>query len=301
MRSYRFPAMGTEVQVLLPAERGAGITSVRELFADWEATLTRFSAESELSRLNARTGEPVAVGALLFEVVSASVEAARATGGVFDPTLLRQLVRIGYARSFDRMPRDVEPIAGLPVRGGGWESIALDRGSRTITLPPGCTLDLGGIAKGMAVDASLALLDESGIAPALVCAGGDLAVRGLPAGLRAWSVLVGGDPGGQVVPLVRGALATSGVARRSWSQGGVRRHHLVDPLTGEPAESDLREVTVAAESCRVAEVAATACFVLGSRRGSRVLNGHGLAGLLTYGDGVQEAVGAWPSLLPDAA
>ena len=116
--------MGTEVQVLLPDEHGEAITPVRELFADWEATLSRFLADSELSRLNARAGEPVAVSALLFEVVSESVDAAIATGGAFDPTLLRQLVRIGYSRPFERMPRRVEPVAGLSVRGGGWRSIA---------------------------------------------------------------------------------------------------------------------------------------------------------------------------------
>ena len=301
MRSYRLSAMGTEVQVLLPDEHGEAITPVRELFADWEATLSRFLVDSELSRLNARAGEPVAVSALLFEVISESVDAAIATDGAFDPTLLRQLVRIGYSRSFERMPRQVEPIAGLSVRGGGWRSITLDSSSRTVALPVGCALDFGGIAKGMAVDAALELLDGRGVAPALVSAGGDLSVRGLPAGLRSWPVLVREDPAGQVVPLVRGALATSGVARRSWLQGGARRHHLVDPATGESAENDLREVTVAAESCKMAEVAATASFVLGSRLGSDLLSRHRLAGRYTYRDGTQRTVGAWPSLLPDAA
>lgn len=301
MRSHRFLAMGTEVQVLLPEEHAEAITPVRELFADWEATLSRFLVDSELSRLNARTGEPVAVSALLFEVVSESLDAAIATDGAFDPTLLRQLVRIGYSRSFERMPPQAEPVAGLDMRGGGWRSIALDTSSRTVALPVGCALDFGGIAKGMAVDAALRLLDGRGAAPALVSAGGDLSVRGLPAGLRSWSVLVGENPAGQVVPLVRGALATSGVARRSWLQGGARRHHLIDPATGESAENDLREVTVAAESCKMAEVAATASFVLGSHFGSDLLSRHRLAGRLTYRDGTQRTVGDWPSLLPDAA
>lgn len=301
MRSHRFLAMGTEVQVLLPEEHAEAITPVRELFADWEATLSRFLVDSELSRLNARTGEPVAVSALLFEVVSESLDAAIATDGAFDPTLLRQLVRIGYSRSFERMPPQAEPVAGLDMRGGGWRSIALDTSSRTVALPVGCALDFGGIAKGMAVDAALRLLDGRGAAPALVSAGGDLSVRGLPAGLRSWSVLVGENPAGQIVPLVRGALATSGVARRSWLQGGARRHHLIDPATGESAENDLREVTVAAESCKMAEVAATASFVLGSHFGSDLLSRHRLAGRLTYRDGTQRTVGDWPSLLPDAA
>jgi thiamine biosynthesis lipoprotein len=301
MRSYRFAAMGTDVHVVLPEASGEAITPLRELFASWEATLSRFRPNSELSRLNARSGEPVVVSPVLFEVVSASVEGARATDGAFDPTLLRQLVRIGYSEPFDQMHHDATPVAGFCVRGGGWQWIELDRRSRTITVPIGSALDFGGIAKGMAVDAALELLDRRGDTPALVCAGGDLSVRGLPVRHRSWPVLVGDDPAGQVVALVRGALATSGIARRSWLQGGRRRHHLIDPATGESAENELREVTVAAENCRTAEVAATAAFVLGADLGSELLARKRLAGRFAYRDGAQSTVGAWPSLLPDAA
>ena len=293
--------MGTELHVLLPADRGDAITLVRELFANWEARLSRFLPESELSRLNARSGEPVVVSRLLFDVVSAGVEAACSTDGAFDPTLLRQLVRIGYAEPFVRMPCSTEPSRRSAEEGGSWRRIVLDPRTCAITLPTGCALDLGGIAKGMAVDAALEVLRSRGIAAALVSAGGDLAVRGLPDAARAWSVLAGDEPKGQIVPLVRGALATSGVARRSWQQGRIPRHHLIDPRTGEPAESGLREVTVAASSCKAAEVAATASFVLGPRLGADFLSRYRLAGRLTRDDGMQLTVGPWPSLLPDAA
>lgn len=132
-------------------------------------------------------------------------------------------------------------------------------------------------------------------------AGGDLAVRGAPPSAGSWTVVVGDDPTGRVVPLERGALATSGVARRSWDQEGMRRHHLVDSTTGEPASSGLREVTVAAGSCKVAEVAATASFVLGAEAGSELLRHHGLAGCLTRDDGSDLVVGRWPSPLESAA
>jgi thiamine biosynthesis lipoprotein len=301
MRSYRFPAMGTEVHVLLPADRGGAITPVRELFADWEARLSRFLPDSELSQLNARASERVVVSSLLFGVVTACVDAARATGGAFDPTLLRQLVRIGYAEPFSRMPPSAEPAPGSAEGGGRWRSIVLDPGSRAVTLPAGCALDLGGIAKGMAVDTALDMLGRRSVAAALVSAGGDLAVRGLPTGARAWPVLVGDDLEGEIVPLVRGALATSGVARRSWSQAGIPRHHLVDPRTGEPVESSLSEVTVAAPTCKMAEVGATASFVLGPDLGAELLRRHGLAGRLTRDDGSRLTVGPWPSSVPNAA
>ena len=78
----------------------------------------------------------------------------------------------------------------------------------------------------------------------------------------------------------------------------MHRHHLIDPLTGEPADNDLEEVTVAAASCRAAEVAATACFVLGSRLGPDLLTRYGFAGRLTYRDGARRTVGIWPSPVP---
>ena len=94
--------------------------------------------------------------------------------------------------------------------------------------------------------------------------------------------------------LVRGALATSGTARRRWRQGDVTRHHLVDPDTGEPAARGLHEVTVVGGTCRVAEVGATAAFVAGPSLGPRVLEQLGLAGLLVTDAGRQIRVGRWP-------
>ena len=168
--------MGTRVHVLLPERHQAAVLAVRELFANWELRLSRFLPDSELSRLNARAGQPVAVSRLLFRVAGVAVEAARATEGAFDPVLGSQQVRIGYDRSFDEMPR-VGPAAKAPATAGGaWRDAVLDEPSRTITLPQGCALDLGGIAKGMAVDAAIDLLGSRGVDGALVSAGGDLAV-----------------------------------------------------------------------------------------------------------------------------
>lgn len=301
MRSFRFAGMGTDVHVLLPERRTDGIGLVRDLFDDWEARLSRFRPDSELSRLNARAGEPVVASDVLFDVVSAGVVAARATDGLFDPTLLRQLVRIGYSESFVRNRPLAAPARGTPEPGGAWRNIVLDRRTRTVVVPPRCALDLGGIAKGMAVDAALELLERRGVAAALVSAGGDLAVLGLPPDGRTWPVLIGDYEDSEVVALSRGALATSGVARRAWLQGGVPRHHLLDPRTGDPVTSDLREVTVAAGTCKLAEVAATVCFSLGSRLAREFIVSNRLASRLTREDGTRLAVGTWPAWVRDAA
>ena len=302
MSSHRFRAMGSEIQLLVSDRLTREATqAVEALFAEWEEALSRFRPLSELSRLNASAGTPMRVGPILLGAVEAALEAARATGGLFDPTLRHELVRIGYDRSFEEIGHARGRVA-RPRGGGAWRRIAVDRAAGVVTLPPGGELDLGGIAKGMAVDASLDLLARLGIDAALVSAGGDLAVRGLPPGAGAWSVLVGSDPNGPVVPLVRGALATSGIARRHWRQGAIERHHLVDPETGEPAASGLREVTVAGGTCRIAEAGSTAAFVAGPRLAPGVVERLGLAGLLVTNAGAQIRVGRWPSYdLPHAA
>jgi thiamine biosynthesis lipoprotein len=240
MSREEFRAMGTAIFVLLPEGQVVqGLEIVRSLFADWEQTLSRFLAESELSRLNWQAGKPVAVSDLLYNVLVTALNAAQATGGVYDPAMLEQLEQLGYDRTFDELPevRFGFTFPGEP--GGGWRGIRVDPGRRRVTLPAGIKLDFGGIAKGMAVDAALEELRLNGIETALVNAGGDLAVLGLPPDSHSWPIAVPGRDQYWTLPLHHGAIATSGIARRHWWQGNTLQHHLLDPRTGLPARSDL--------------------------------------------------------------
>lgn len=287
--------MGTTISLLLPeAQSEEGTQIVQDLFAFWEQTLSRFLPESELSLLNASSGTPVVVSDLLCAVLKVALDAAQTTQGVYDPTLLRQMVRIGYDRTFDNLP-SVQPATSITISpGGGWRDVRLDEIKRTVTLPPGVGLDFGGIAKGMAVDEAVKNLRQAGIEIALVNAGGDLAVLGVPEVERQWPIAVPGRRQSWNIPLQRGAMATSGVARRRWKQGGQPRHHLVDPRTGTSAQSGLWSVTVVAATCEQAEVGAKVAFILGKKRGADFLCTHGLAGLLVGEDGTWEAVPPWP-------
>ena len=287
--------MGTTISLLLPenqAEQGTRI--VRDLFAEWEQALSRFIPDSELSRLNQAAGTPVAVSDLLYGVLATALTAARATEGVFDPAMLDQLEKIGYDRTFDDIrASDFDPIIpGEP--GGRWRGIKVNPIYREVTLPAGIKLDFGGIAKGMAVDAALERLSENGISPALVNAGGDLAVLGLPPNADTWFIAVPGKESYWSLPLHHGAVATSGIAHRHWRQGNTLRHHLLDPRTGLPAQSDLWSVTVVADRCEQAEVAAKVAFILGSRQGADFLRKYRIAGLFVREDGTWETVEPWP-------
>jgi thiamine biosynthesis lipoprotein len=287
--------MGTSVDVLVPVSAGGLVRRVEALFSSWHATLTRFSPDSELSRLNASAGRPVRVSDLLLEVADAALGAAAETNGIFDPTLLHEINALGYDRTFDEVrSRDASSAASTTPAGSrtrGWPDVRVDRTRRTITLPTGLGLDLGGIAKGMAVDAALALLAGAGCQTAAVDAGGDLAVIGSTG--TGWPLRVELPSGWRTISIVGGALATSGISRRRWRMGDAQMHHLLDPRTGAPAVTDLWSVTVAAGTCREAEVASTTAFVLGPDAGVPWLAERGRDGLFVFQDGRQIEAGPW--------
>jgi FAD:protein FMN transferase len=295
MGREEFQAMGTTISMLLPENQvELGVEVVRTLFSEWEQALSRFLPESELSQLNQHAGTPVAVSNLLYAVLATTLTAAQATGGVYDPALLEQLERLGYDRTFDDLPINrFDPIIpGEP--GGRWRGIKVDPIRRQVTLPAGIKLDFGGIAKGMAVDVALENLYRSGISSAMVNAGGDLSVLGLPPSDEQWQVAVPGQKQYWTIPLHHGAIATSGIAHRHWQQGNLLRHHILDPRTGLPAQSDLWSVTVVADRCEQAEVAAKVAFILGSKSGADFLHKHRIAGLFVHEDGTWETVDPWP-------
>ena len=294
MERKEFRAMGTTISLLLPEQQSElGLQIVQTLFAEWEQTLSRFLPESELSRLNQQAGKSVAVSDLLYTVLATALTAAQATEGVYDPAMLEQLVQVGYDRTFEELPaaRFAPLLPGEP--GGGWRGIRIDTIRRRVTLPVGVKLDFGGIAKGMAVDAALTQLSKRDIHSAMVNAGGDLAVLGFPPGAEQWQVAVPGRERYWSLPLHTGAIATSGIARRHWLQGNILQHHLLDPRTGLSAQSDLWSVTVVADKCEQAEVAAKVAFILGSQQGNFFLKKHHIAGLLVRNDATWETVEPW--------
>ncbi len=250
MERRSFPAMGTQVELLLDTEPSTesrhALDRAEAEFERLEALLSRFRPDSELWALNRRGA--LEAGPELVDVTRLALEARERTDGLFDPTVHDALVAAGYDRTFDEVVADGPPPG--PQRCGG--GVRVD-GSR-IELERGFCLDLGGIAKGYAVDRAARML--VGTAPCLVNAGGDLACYGRP-----WPVGVETSDGRVTLELDRGAIATSGRDRRRWRRGGTEAHHLIDPATGAPAGGDFLRVTVVANTAVEAEVLAKAIFL----------------------------------------
>lgn len=247
--------MATRVGVHALAEPGAEdetrerIAACMEWFKEVETRLTRFNDSSELQRLNAAAGSWRVVSPLLFDALAEAVQAALASDGLFDPTLLALMEALGYDRDFSAIRhQEIAPSAQTLWVGdgeaapGGWRAIELDATRRRVRLPFGVRIDLGGIAKGWAADVAL----ERFFAPtdhALINVGGDIRVRGGPEEGALWPVGLGtseeslsADPQSlPVVTLGAGGLAVSGAVERWWYRNGTRQHHLINPQTGRPA------------------------------------------------------------------
>ncbi|HEX7102635.1 MAG TPA: FAD:protein FMN transferase [Nitrolancea sp.] len=269
--SYRhaFPSMGSTVEILLVSHNAAeqeALTTfglAERLAAEWERTFSRFTPESEISRLNARAGRPVPVSELLYAAIEIALDGSRLTGGLFDPTILRALAGLGYDRTFDEIADDGRQWLS-PTPAPGIAGIRLGPEQRVVTLPSNTHIDLGGVVKGLYVD----MLAGSGSwVGGAISAGGDLRVWGIPPTGDRWIIGVedADDPSRDAAQLHldRGAVATSGTNRRAWRRGGVLLHHLIDPRTGLPAERGIRTASVFGATAVQAEIAATALVVGG--------------------------------------
>jgi thiamine biosynthesis lipoprotein len=270
--------MGTEIEVLMESddEEPALFEAAEAEFERLESLFSRFRPESELSRLNESGRQPVSPE--LFEVLELALAGREATGGRFDPTVHDAIVAVGYDRTFEDIEGTSSPLPARPCGG----EVILDAGRRVVELAPEVSLDLGGIAKGYSADRVCALL--SGHGSCLVNAGGDLAIHGL-LGDQPWPVAVALPNGSFTVTLASGALATSGTDSRAWLQAGRPRHHLIDPRTGEPSETDLVRVTAAGSTAVEAEIWAKALLLAGEREAAAEAAARGIPCVLATRDG----------------
>ncbi len=290
--SHEFRAMGSHMLAVYDGDAqqvNPLLAQVPQWFEEWEQIFSRFRPDSELSRLNQGAGREVPVSPTFWEVLQLALDAANQSGGLVTPATLDALVAAGYDRTFDDVlasgaGRDV--VTSKPVP--NWREIRLDPRKRTVLLPPGVRLDLGGIVKGWAADQAAARLGRNG--PALVDAGGDIAVSGPLRDGSPWPIGVADPhaPDQQIALLAikTGGVATSGRDYRRWRQNGKEAHHIIDPRTGQPAQTDVLSATVIGPSAAQAEVAAKAALILGSREGLRWLQARPeYAGLLALDNG----------------
>ena len=267
-----------------PADAAAAAAMAQRALLAWHRRFSRFTFDSELSRLNDNPAATVAVSPLMRRVVESALRAARDTGGLVDVTLADEIERAGYAGHLAGRGTDLRGALALapprapasPRPDARWRLINVNAGAGTITRPPGLRIDVGGIAKGVFADELAALLD--GFDAYVVDCAGDLRVggrAGLARPVHVTDPFAGARAG--TFEIAAGAVATSGIGRRSWTTSDGRpAHHLLDPHTGAPVFSGIVQATALSPTAAQAEVLAKAAILSGPARAAEGLSHGGL-------------------------
>jgi thiamine biosynthesis lipoprotein len=268
--------MGTSVSAELwtddPVKGQALIDKVLAEMRRIDALMSTYKDTSELSRVNRLAAQqPVAVDRELFDLIGKALHYSEVTHGAFDITY----ASVGYLYDFrhDKRPTPEQLTALQPDI--NWHFVQLDPVHHTVRfLHRDVRIDLGGIAKGYAVDRCIDLLLDAGIRDAMVSAGGDTRVIGDHHG-HPWNVGIR-DPRRRnglvsIIPLENTAISTSGDYERFFDDHGVRYHHIIDPATGDSARR-LHSASIIAARATDTDALSTSVFVLGVRKGLELVN-----------------------------
>jgi thiamine biosynthesis lipoprotein len=281
--------MGTMFKIILyapsEAEAGRAAKAAFERIVVLDGMMSDYRPTSELMQLCQKAGgASVHVSEPLFYVLARAQEVSRLSGGAFDVTV-GPVVRLWRrARKTEQLP-DPQKLARARAL-VGYQNIRLDEKNRTVQLlKPGMQVDLGGIAKGYSADEALRVLEEYGVARALVAAGGDIAVSGPPPDAEGWKIGIAPleDPNAKpsrYLLLHDAAVSTSGDAEQYVEINGKRYSHIVDPRTGMGLVGR-ESVTVVAQHGIMADSLTKVVSVLGPVRGLAILESlDGVAALV---------------------
>jgi thiamine biosynthesis lipoprotein len=260
-----------------------------------EARWSRFLSDSEISRLNEAGGRGVAVSLETMLLVERAIEGWQISSRRFDPTVLGDVIRAGYDRTFSELGPHC--TTGSMLR-PGCDGIVVDRVNGTVRLPIGVGFDPGGIGKGLGADLVVAELRAAGADGVCVNLGGDVRLAGAAPRGDSWRVGIEHDliPGlAATIPLRDGAVATSTTTRRVWQTAAGPRHHLLDPASGQPSTTGTVAVSVVAAEGWLAEVLTKVVVVDDLPSALRVVTAVGAEAIVLTADGRRHAT---PALRP---
>lgn len=279
-----FRAMGCQVNVWLETDKDGNelLQQVPGWIEPVEARLSRFRPESELIHLNQHLQEWVYVSDVMLANLESARLAAHLTGGLCTPLVAEAVVAAGYDRSFEYV---------LACRTGGisfseeipsWRNIRIERKENRVWIP--APLDLGGTAKGWTARLVARRLRDHG--NCLVDIGGDMVAYGH----KQWMIDVAQPQTDDrilgTVKMSNGAIVTSGIDFHNWFKDGQIQHHIINPNTGQPAQTDVVSVTIVHSDVILAEASAKAVLIMGSKAGIPWLAKHGhTAGMIVCQDG----------------
>jgi FAD:protein FMN transferase len=251
-------------------------------FAEVERRCSRFDETSELRALGRRVGEPVPVSTLLFNALDVALAVARLTDGALDPAIGRAMERQGFNTNYLTGAQVHSPVV-VDDSPGTYRDIMLDHSARTVTLLRPMSLDLGAVAKGLAID--LATRELSGLPGFVINAGGDIFAHGSNPDGEPWQIGIRHprrhDELLTSLRVTDAAVCTSGDYERRHPDGGG--HHILDPVGGRSTSAAI-SATVVAPTAVAADALSTAVFVLGPEAGLDLLNQQEVDGMIVGPD-----------------
>ncbi|GAB2827214.1 FAD:protein FMN transferase [Alpinimonas psychrophila] len=292
--SARQAIMGGHGTITLVGASEQLLTRAWELASQCEKLWTRFSPDSDISRLNLAEGKPVVVDPLTFRLISAMRVGHEISLGAFDPTLLVDELTAGYGASV----LDPTRITRLPASAVSPGNIAGIRLSDTsVTLPLGTVLDAGGIGKGLAADIVCEFALAEGAWGAMAEFGGDIVVAGNAPDGVAWRLGIENPFDTQthaaIIRLSQGAIVTSSQRKRRFGQEGDETHHLIDPATHLSAQTTVQTVTVIAATGARAEALTKPGFLQDTTHYLKWLPSVGAAGMVIDDTGAERVSENW--------
>ncbi|MCY9864943.1 FAD:protein FMN transferase [Vibrio coralliirubri] len=263
-------SMGSSLKIIVDAEPSLASKAIREAVREirvLESTITSWKPSSEVYYLNDNAGKPIKVSDVTFNLVAKALEQSKVTKGTFDITVGAVWDLYPFRDQSKAPPSEDQITEALEFVGS--DQIVLNEKSKTVTLPDGMRINLGAIGKGEAVNVALRVFEKHGISNAAISAGGDLTAIGTKGG-EPWVVELE-NPRWEDKILLKLQLkdmsvATSGNAKRNFTYNGKLYGHIIDPRTGKDV-THVQSATVIAKDPTLADVYATAVFVLGLEQG----------------------------------
>lgn len=238
-----------------------------------ESLLSVTYKDSDIYRINSNGNAPVSVSDETLSLIAEAVDISEITGGLFDPTIYGVLKLWGFTDTEYRVPDDDE--ISRELREIGYDNILIE--NNTVSLKSSARLDLGGIAKGFIADKMAEAMLDAGCEYGLISLGGNIRTVGHKPSGETFNIGIKHpeyDGYFAVVSIDEGSVITSGAYQRYFTVDGVNYHHIIDPDTGYPSESDAVSVTVIGTDGAVCDALSTAIFVGGTEYADRLYNEH---------------------------
>ncbi len=246
----------------------AAITDAFEVIKEIQDAVNFYDPSSTVSRFNcASTGEIIPLDEHTCAILQTAMEVSKASKGAFDVTIAPVSSLWDFHQGILPDSKDIQSRLGLV----GWQNLLFDPNTKTLSKTmDGVAIDLGGAAKGYAADKAAEILKQHGVSYGLLNLGGNVYVFGSNPNRKdgLWEVgiqtpFADGGTYSKTHTLASGAVVTSGIYQRNFTQDGVLYHHILDPKTGFPVTNELAGATVCADSALLADCLSTACLVLG--------------------------------------